>query len=844
MLSHFVSQCPFIGRDYEQEMYHHWLAQATPWVFHLIGMGGSGKSRLLHHFHEQTSEDTYTVLLDFINIMQRDEAMTILMEISVQTQPFCTVETVERFNQVFQEGEHLLSELALQQPIQLIYAYHSTLNNITQTVDTGRQRQRIYGDVSKALYEQLSTLEKKKLVLLFDTCEMLQDPTGRNAERWLFYTFLPELRHHMHRYKKNSLVLLASRVQLSLQGIQHHDQKNHVLELLSQKVSDYYLRQVGIEDRDLRERLYALTRGHPLCLSLIETIWQGQEGVPMSIEAFPQLQKEFNHIAVLQFLKNCLDTRLRSPFKELSRYGPLLRSFDLPLLQAVFAKELVELSEEDTLDCFRQLTSFPYIERLKGLEGERYAYHSLIRELQSWEIRLREPITWKRYHRLALEFLSQGQPGSPLWYYHAFAYSETTAMGQWSQAMIRAYTRDMREELRALLQVTEDVSLELTPLSHAEQAYWQGRISYSGGHDPQMQDVLASYQQALTLFRQEEHRAGEARTRKAIGDVFTYRGDREIALSYYQQALDLFRQEGEQVGEGSTLMHVGDVEIDCGDREAALQHYQQALTLFRSLEHHLGEANILQTLGDLEQHGKSSQVALSYYEQALVLFRKVGSKAGEAAILCSIGHVWYFHQDLSAAHNYYQQALDLYHQIKNLLGEANVWQALGDVQQKHLNFSEARHCYQRAQRLFQDVGNILGEAKAFRALGDVQLARSYLSSAWEYCHKALKLFQQIKDDLGIGNCYLSLGLIAMQREDDQQALELYNKGDQFYQQIQDSYSQIRLLYRRSFVYERLQLYEQALQDIENAHVLARMLDLSFVDSLSRRSNELRKHIQV
>jgi tetratricopeptide (TPR) repeat protein len=273
------------------------------------------------------------------------------------------------------------------------------------------------------------------------------------------------------------------------------------------------------------------------------------------------------------------------------------------MLIAVFTKEF---SEADALDYFRQLTDFPYIEHLNGPSGKRYAYHSLIRELQSWEIRAQEPTKWKRYHRLALDFLSQDQPCSPLWYYHAFAYSEASRLKQWSQEMLQTYTRDMREELNALLQVTYDVALQLVPLSLAEQAYWQGRIAYSEGNDLQMQDALASYEQALLLFLQQKQRAGEARVRKAIGDVFTYRNNWEAALSHYRQALNLFQQEGEQIGEASTLMYMGDVQMHCGNQEVALQCYQQALTLFRSLEHSLGEANILQTLGDLEQHRKSS----------------------------------------------------------------------------------------------------------------------------------------------------------------------------------------------------------------------------------------------
>ena len=57
--------------------------------------------------------------------------------------------------------------------------------------------------------------------------------------------------------------------------------------------------------------------------------------------------------------------------------------------------------------------------------------------------------------------------------------------------------------------------------------------------------ALASYEQALSLFRQVGAKVGEANVRKAMGDVLQFRDEREAALASYEQALSLFRQVGE-----------------------------------------------------------------------------------------------------------------------------------------------------------------------------------------------------------------------------------------------------------------------------------------------------------
>ncbi|MEV4826923.1 tetratricopeptide repeat protein, partial [Micromonospora sp. NPDC049257] len=53
--------------------------------------------------------------------------------------------------------------------------------------------------------------------------------------------------------------------------------------------------------------------------------------------------------------------------------------------------------------------------------------------------------------------------------------------------------------------------------------------------------ALEDYQQALTLYQQAGHRAGEAATLTSIGSVYDSLGDRQRALEYYHQALPIQR---------------------------------------------------------------------------------------------------------------------------------------------------------------------------------------------------------------------------------------------------------------------------------------------------------------
>ena len=72
----------------------------------------------------------------------------------------------------------------------------------------------------------------------------------------------------------------------------------------------------------------------------------------------PKLQEEFNERAWIDFIQERLDKRLQPPFRELTHYGALLRSFNLPLLQAVFPELL---PEPEAFDRFQQFIGYPYI---------------------------------------------------------------------------------------------------------------------------------------------------------------------------------------------------------------------------------------------------------------------------------------------------------------------------------------------------------------------------------------------------------------------------------------------------------------------------------------------------
>ena len=94
------------------------------------------------------------------------------------------------------------------------------------------------------------------------------------------------------------------------------------------------------------------------------------------------------------------------------------------------------------------------------------------------------------------------------------------------------------------------------------------------------------------------------------------------------------------------------------------------------------------------------------------------------------------------------------------------------------------------------------------------------------------------DRLGEANCYLARGRIALEQKDYQAALSLHDQAYELYQQIQARYSQARLLYYRSFVYEEMKQQQLAILDAKEGLAIAKALSLPFIDLFEERLKDL------
>ncbi len=477
-------QNPFVGRAREQKAYRQLLAQDSPWVLIITGDGGIGKSTLLRHLKDQTPRDIPVALLNFANDKLRIDPLNILEELSWQLAADCHEQRVAAFEQTLADGRAKLSKAIESMNQQFIVGEGGSAKDI-QVDLTGysaaamrEQRRQVRESATRAFYSQLMTYKPAQLALMLDTCEWLSELEGLEVGKWVMDELLPAMRERLAHTRHRLSAVIASRVSPPLTVIERQDRLPLTLPRLDAEAVHLYLQQVGMQDAAMRQRVYEITQGHALCVSIIGVLWQEQGDQPLTMADLPQLRARFTEKALVEYIRERLDERLKTPYRELTRCGVLLRSFDLPMLQVVFPELL---SGEDALDIFHQLIDYPYVEP-RG--NQHYAFHDLLREIQAAEVRAQQPAQWNMYHQRALDYLAKQSQRPADWYYHAIACDEAQGIDEWWEA-VQEPRNNGTTYLASLFEAAYDVTLELSPTQSAHRVFELGRF-YASAYGTKM----------------------------------------------------------------------------------------------------------------------------------------------------------------------------------------------------------------------------------------------------------------------------------------------------------------------------------------------------------------------
>ncbi|MDL4839517.1 LuxR C-terminal-related transcriptional regulator [Aquibacillus rhizosphaerae] len=303
-----VENVSFVGRDRELSLFKQWLLDATAKrkILNLHGTGGTGKTYLLNAFERIATQENYI----FLQVDCRDFIQTPLTL-----------------------AENLLT--------QLYSKYNYTQNNNTYTL---QECFHVFNELAQPI------------VIAIDSYEQMQ-----GLERWFRNAFLRQL-------PVNARIIICGRHPLKGEWQESPAWRTIVKKMkltdFNYSITKQYLKHYEIVNEAFIQRIWVITKGHPLALSLAVLT---NENTNLDQEIFDT--NSGSTPILLQLTRLWLLEAYDEELQTLTEAAAVLRHFEQSSLEFVLQKKI-------PINLFNQLISLSFVTRRKN----GWYVHDLIRD--------------------------------------------------------------------------------------------------------------------------------------------------------------------------------------------------------------------------------------------------------------------------------------------------------------------------------------------------------------------------------------------------------------------------------------------------------------------------------
>lgn len=148
-----------------------------------------------------------------------------------------------------------------------------------------------------------------------------------------------------------------------------------------------------------------------------------------------------------------------------------------------------------------------------------------------------------------------------------------------------------------------------------------------------------------------------------LGWIAHLQKDQETAHASFEQALTIFRELNDRTRVADSLNRLGCVAKEMKDFHRAQELFDEALATFREIDDQRNAAYVLNNLGTLGEERYDPSAAAMFYKQGLEAARKIGQKDLLALLLDNLGGLTYRQGEYEAARRLMEESLRLRYEI-------------------------------------------------------------------------------------------------------------------------------------------------------------------------------------
>jgi ATP/maltotriose-dependent transcriptional regulator MalT/DNA-binding MarR family transcriptional regulator len=510
-------------------------------------------------------------------------------------------------------------------------------------------------------------------------------------------------------------------------------------------------------DKSGFNKIYELTRGHPLALELIE-----------SIDDLKHPTKDF-----MKFVHEEIFLKLEDDEKELLKAISVYRG---PVkANALFLEDKMEYETLDKL-----------IEKalVTEIESSVYEIHDIIREF--FYSRL-TPAKKQEYHKKAAKY-----------------YQKQRQKLSFLEATYHLIKSDSQKEAAKIIIDKAPVVIEsgyheevmnvLMSFDHTLDSKFLSKIHRLKGQIldiwGEWDNIFEYYYQCFTLGNYLGKSMSFQLDRKQLHNTVGYMSwkplEVDAALKNLQNSLKVVSEVEDSTGINEILRSLGWVYWLKGDYKSAISYYDKSLKGLKKLDENVNEikANIHINLGNISWEEGDWQKSIEHFTESTKIFKELNNNYKIARVYNNIGCVYAESGDLNKAINFFNKGISLSDEVYYIRGKAYTLLHLGEAQLRQKHYSDAQSALEESLEIFTQIEDQLGIVYSKINLGLLHMYNLNWDKAKDFNVSSIELLTELDVAFYLGEVYLSLSHIYSNLKNNELRKEFEKNAEFTFKNIQ------------------------------------------------------------
>lgn len=258
------------------------------------------------------------------------------------------------------------------------------------------------------------------------------------------------------------------------------------------------------------------------------------------------------------------------------------------------------------------------------------------------------------------------------------------------------------EKCDQLTELAEKIDL---PLYRARAIYNQAVQSRKEG---EYETAIRQYQEALTIFEQENDGKNIASVNGSLGITHWNQGNYDLAISYLRKALDYGRKIGNKNGIGTNLNNLAGVYLQKSEYDSAIICLKEMRTIYEELKDTAGLADAYGNIGAVYLQKGDTANGLSYSLEAIRYSEISGYRYQLGSALANVANVYELRGDYATSEKYFMDSYRIFAELGSKEGIRDSYKSLATLYGAWGNYKSAFE-YMKKHKELND--SILSEAR-------------------------------------------------------------------------------------------------------------------------------------